>query len=80
MLTKDHKGMWLKKCSDLVMDVKNKVALMKSAHGQNSVFHVFKYDIKEFFTNVVVSHVIPAVHFFLYENDKVVHNSRWVHT
>ena len=49
------------------MDVKTKIAKMKMAHGENSLFYAFKYDIKEFFTNVVIAHVnnnMPAIVFF----------------
>ena len=64
MLTKNHKGMWLKKNSDLVFDVKTKIAKMKMAYGKNTLFYVYKYDIKEFFTNVVIAHVMPVLEFY----------------
>ena len=55
---------------------KNKIGLMKSTYEQNSVFYMFKYEIKVFFINVVILlHVVmPAVHFFLYKNKKVLYN------
>ena len=78
MLTKQHKGMWLKKCLDIVPDVRRKMAKMKIAYGRHSLFYLFKYDIKEFFTNVIVSHVMPAIQFFLSDN-KMVHDTIWIH-
>ena len=74
-----HKGMWLKKCSNLVPDIRKKPSFMKSAHGKNSVFYAFKYDIKEFFTNVVIAHVMPALQFFIYNNSVIKEGHIWIH-
>ena len=63
--------MWLKKYSDLVPNVRLKSLSMKSAYGKNTLFYIFKYDIKEFFTNFVIAHVIPVLQFFILGNDKV---------
>ena len=71
MTIKNHKGMWLKQCSDLVPNICSKSSSMKSAYGKNTLFYVFKYDIKEFFTNVIIDHVMPALQFFIVGNDKI---------
>ena len=69
MSKKNHKGMWLKKCSDLVPEVLKK----------HTVFYVFKYDIKKnFFTNVLSSFVKDALHFFLLDNENILEGF-WVH-
>ena len=52
---------------------------MKMAYGKNTLFYVYKYDIKEFFTNVVIAHVMPALEFFLYKNEKILSGKIWVH-
>ena len=79
MLTKEHKGMWLKKCLDVVPDVRRKTAKMKIAYGSHSIFYLFKFDIKEFFTNVIVSHVMPVIQFFLTDNKMVACDIIWIH-
>ena len=56
-----------KKCSDLVPAIHKKTSFMKSAYGENTLFYAFKYDIKEFFTNMVIVHVMPALQFLFQE-------------
>ena len=44
-----------------------------------TLFYAFKYDIKEFFTNVVIAHVMPAIDFFLHKNELLNGGIIWVH-
>ena len=46
---------------------------------KNTVFYAFKYDIKEFFTNVVIAHVMPALQFFIYNNSVIKQGHIWMH-
>ena len=42
-----------------------------TAHVENTLFYAFKYDVKEFFTNVVITHVLLAIDFFIHKNEKL---------
>ena len=52
---------------------------MKLTSGKNTLFYIFKYDIIFFFTNVVIAHVMPALQFFIFGNDKINQGFEWVH-
>ena len=65
MRVTSHKGMWLNSCLHLVPDLKIKTDRMKQAYGNFSRFDVLSYDIKQFFTNVKIESMYPAIRFFL---------------
>ena len=54
---------------------------MKMVHGENMLFYAFKHNIKNFFTNVVITHVLPTIDFFLHKNEKLTCTCGkvWIH-
>ena len=70
MRSKKHNGMWMKRCQDLVEDVKLLSSKLRLIHGSDSEFYLSRYDIDTFFPSIDCSALIPAVDFFV-NDDKL---------
>ena len=69
--------MWMKRCQDLVEDVKLLSSKLRLIHGSDSEFYLSRYDIDTFFPSIDCSALIPAVDFFV--NDDKFRDGFWVH-
>ena len=72
-----HYGMWMRRCEDLVDDVKKLTSKLRRTFGNSTAFVLNRYDIENFFPNVDWDSVYPAVRFFI-DNEKF-RNGFWVH-